>query len=270
MKMNLKRIKPQARSLVVLENYGSQPEGIYKDYIETFERDVNLEPLLFMLAETLKRFERENKVESDGWLAPRIHASLRLYRREAADISIWEYLSLTITEVQKYIKWRWGDENGQVQNKDRIFGRDRRHGLARLWWTAELTRNGSDYSTTIQAFKSGSQDLINYLTDVDFSHNRAAAIAYIHFFTSESEHRKAKESKEIGKALNHVLTTIMLDDLVPNPGTDTDAYQRWVSQTPDETLMLDELPKGPNEPKIETEKINKVIKLLESLEIQPV
>jgi hypothetical protein len=261
----LKKIKPEARSLADINNYISQPAGIFKDFVEKYERTINIEPLLFLLEYATDHFERKERISSDEWLSPRIHASLRLYKREAADISIWEYLSLTVPEVKTYLQWRWGNEDGLIKDERRIMSKIRRHGLARLWWTAELTRNGPDYTPTVKAFSAKSQDLINYITDVDFSHNRAAAIGYVRFFVDSKIERKSKDAVIIGKTLNHVLSTIMLDHFVPTSSIDSNAYDIWIQQTPDEILMINELPKGPKEPKVPDEQIQKIINLLESI-----
>lgn len=262
----LKRIKPAARALITLETYGKEDPGLFEEYITGFERDIDIDPLLYVLAQTMDKYTRDERDQSDAWLSPRVHACLRLYRREAADLSIWEYLSLAVDEVRDYIRWRWSNREGFLANKDRVYGSDRRHALARLWWVAELTRNGPDYSHTEKAF-TYSQDMINYLTDVDFSHNRAAALGYIQYFAGDGrDTKKAKDSVSLGKSLNHVLTTIILDKLVVNPGIDQEAYQVWVSQKPDETLMIHNMPEGPNEPQVPEEHIKSVIDLFASIE----
>lgn len=262
----LKRIKPMARSLVNLEAYGKEDSSLFNDYIKAIERDIDINPLLYILGKTMEKYTRDDRDQSDSWLAPRVHACLRLYRREAADLSVWEYLSLTVDEVKDYIRWRWSNRDGFLANKDRVYGSERRHALARLWWTAELTRNGPDYSFTEKAF-SYSQDMINYLTDVDFSHNRAAALGYIQYFAgSGDDAKKAKDSVVLGKSLNHILTTIMLDQLAVNPGIDQESYSQWVTQKPDETLMIHNLPAGPNEPQIPEEHIKKVVDLFASID----
>ena len=137
-----------------------------------------------------------------------------------------------------------------------------------MWGVAERTRKATDDTHGVEAFNNG-EDMIKYLTDVDFAHNRAAGLAYVRFFNSAAEGstRKKKESISIAKALNHVLTTIMLDHLAPNAGIDMDAYAAWVEQEPDETLMLQELPEGPSEPKLSESQIQKVLDLLGPLEI---
>lgn len=54
-----------------------------------------------------------------------------------------------------------------------------RHGLERLWWAAELTRSGPDYTPTVKAFAI--QDTVLWLFDVEAFQDRPAALAYVEF-----------------------------------------------------------------------------------------
>ena len=56
-------------------------------------RDIDVEPLVAMIDEAMRRF-RSSPDKSDAWLAPRVHATIRLSRREAADRRIWNYLNV--------------------------------------------------------------------------------------------------------------------------------------------------------------------------------
>lgn len=273
-KRYLKRIKSQARSLVTAETYTNLGPALLEQHIVDTEREILITPLTEVLNTGIEEFSKKGKsvVDSDGWLAPRIHASLRLFRDEAAEAEHWEYLSICIPEIRNYIIWRWDADEGELPTRNRIFGSDRRHSLGRLWWVAELTRNGPDYSSTVEAFNSASQDLINYITDVRAFNNRAAAIGFVKYFASKrsDEEWKAKHSIALGKALNHILTTIVLDGIVLGDMTDMFAYENWVDGHIDETTMIDELPEGPNEPQVSEDQINRIIKLLESLEVHAV
>ena len=105
----LHKISNQARDLFDIDTYGEHTEEYYKPFINDFVRPVSIMSFISLMEETMRLFEN-NKISSDGWFAPRLHAALRLYRMEAADLSVWEYLSLTVPEAQKDIKWRWGDD----------------------------------------------------------------------------------------------------------------------------------------------------------------
>ena len=238
MSQPLRRLIPQARTLITKESFRDQSFGSLDGYVQDILRPIDIEPLVRVVQAAMQIFPRRDE-ESDGWLAPRVHASLRLFRSEAADQGIWDYLSVVV--LRDYIIWRMAGEDGLVNNVDRIIGPFRHQAVARLWWAAELSRNGADYRPTEQAFSS--QDAVNYLTNVDAFHNRPAALAYIRFIGRRSGTTPIKQMAiETGKTLNHVLTTIVLDSFAPDSGSDMNANERWIAEAPDVTLMNSALP----------------------------
>lgn len=253
----LRKLKPSGRHLLVPAQFVSGGFPNLEEISEPFDRGVDLEPLKSLLAETMRRFSPAQKPQSDAWLAPRVHATLRLFRREAADTDLWEFLSL---KCRDYVMWRWAGADGPP--RERIYCPTRRHALARLWWLAELTRNGPDYSQTEAAFRL--QETAQYLLDVRAFQNRPAALAFVRYLGSESDRIAVRR---IARALDHVLTTIVLDSLVPDPGPDIDAQRAWVNEKPDETLMYNRLPEGPDEPFISDEEIERVIEVIRRTQV---
>lgn len=250
----LKILKPQVEVLVTPDSYREGVPADVESYVDEFSRNIDIEPLVFVVAEAMKTYEGK-RVESDRWLAPRVHSTLRLYRHEAANMGIWRYLAVVV--LRDYVRWRWGKEDGTL-DMVRVFGPETRNAIARLWWTAELTRNGPDYAPTAEAFQV--QDTALWLIDVDAFHNRAAALGFIEFLKTANDGGRAtsKQIQRYGKALNHALTTVILDDLVPDRGPDMDAIQAWISQSPDETVE----PVGPDEPKVPEDQIQAVVSFL--------
>lgn len=58
----------------------------------------------------------------------------------------------------------------------------------------------------------------------------------------------ARPINRLSTALNHFLTTIMLDSVAPLPGPDLVAVEEWIAGTPiGEELLQDDLPRGPLE-----------------------
>ncbi|MGB8644837.1 MAG: DUF6339 family protein [Anaerolineae bacterium] len=261
MSQPLRRLIPQARTLITKESFRDQSFGNLEGYVQDLRRPIDLAPLVRVVHRAMSKYPRQRE-ESDGWLAPRVHASLRLFRSEAADQGIWDYLSVVV--LRDYVLWRMAGEDGLVNDMDRIVGPFRHQAVARLWWAAELSRNGADYSPTGKAFRS--QDAVNYLTNVDAFHNRPAALAYIRFISHKSGTKPIKQMAiETGKTLNHVLTTIVLDSFAPDSGSDMNAQERWIAEPPDVTLVDSALPQGPDEPQVPEEKIYAVEQLLERL-----
>ena len=174
-------LNPVSRSLVTPEfRKGEQANIDGEHYIEDLNlgREVPLAPLRGVIAEAMKRFEHEPQ-KSDSWLGPRVHATVRLTRREAADKCAWEYL--TVVEFPDYVRWRWAklDQPDKVVPLDRFLGEDSKNALARLWWATEMTRNGSDYSRAEIALGI-SRFSVSWLHLI-LAHHRAAALAVVDF-----------------------------------------------------------------------------------------
>lgn len=265
----LRRLDPRARSQVTVEDYLTALPEIGDDRVLPFSRTLELAPLLAMLAEAMERYAGKNPSLSDAWLAPRVHACLRLQRSEASGRGTWDYLSLTVPEVRAYILWRWTDSSGRL-NLQRVTGTTVRHGIARLWWMAELSRNGPDYAPVEEA--SRSQDMSLQILDNDAFHNRAATAAYIQMLSRErnGDSSDSDRARNMARWLNHALTTNVLDAIAPDPGPDPVSVSGWLDEEPDETLMYDGLPEGPDDGKVDEEDVQRVLALLERLESEAV
>src|ERR1700743_3445755 len=94
-----------------------------------------------------KRGDWMERATSDRWLAPRVHCCLRLFRSEAADRGVWQWIAL---RHHWYVNWRWANEDDLVA-EDRWWGQVHKQAFARLWWGAEIFRNGSDYRSVEHA-----------------------------------------------------------------------------------------------------------------------
>jgi len=173
-------------------------------YVQDLSRPIDIEPLVRVVQTALRIFPRGTRNQTVGW-APARHAALRLFRSEAADQGIWDYLSVVV--LRDYIIWRMAGEDGLVNEYDRIIGPFRHQAVARLWWAAELSRNGAELWPTEAVFSY--KDAVNYLTNVNAFHNRPAALAYIRFISHTSGTAPIKQMAiETGQTLNHVLTPL--------------------------------------------------------------
>jgi hypothetical protein len=246
----LKGLTAGVRALVSDENFrnGSQSAVEYEPYLVDLGlgRKVSLAPLRAVLEEGRKRHSTKWS-DSDGWLAPRVHATLRLTRREAADRRLWAYLN--VAAFPEHVRWRWldPDDPNSAVPIDRFLGEDSTNQLGRLWWGAELTRNGPNYDRTAKAFRS-SQFARSWQV-LDVMHHRAAALAIIDFLEQFNEGKGATDSQgsRMARALNAALRTLALDAVVMNPEPDAEAFREWINEPIDETKMMDDLPKGPDE-----------------------
>jgi hypothetical protein len=209
------------------------------------ERPISLAPLRAVVEEAMRRLDAR---QSDAYLGPRVHATLRLTRREAADKRLWEYL--TVVELPDYVRWRWRnlDDADLPVPIDRFLGEDSKNALSRLWWAAELTRNGADYSPTRKAL-SNSRFSVSWL-HLNLMHHRAAALAVVDFLSSfRDEGVTDAQGQVMAKAVNVALRTLSLDAVSVNSLTDAEAVREWCHQRVDETTMMEEkdLPLGPDE-----------------------
>src|SRR5438309_1575360 len=104
------------------------------DFVRDFHRQVDVQPLRAVVekATKLEAF-KEDRPASDAWLAPRVHASLRLTRREAADRRLWAWLA--VVALPRYVRWRWRRVDAKGTAEKRFVGMMHRdHAIARLWW----------------------------------------------------------------------------------------------------------------------------------------
>jgi hypothetical protein len=262
----LKALNPLGRSLVTPDFRGGDPATVDAgSCIEDLGlgREVLLAPLCEVVAEAMKRFEHDPP-KSDAWLGPRVHATVRLSRREAADKRVWEYL--TVIEFPHYVRWRWTnlDDPDKVVPQDRFLGEDSKNALARLWWAAELTRNGSDYKRSETALGI-SRFSVSWLHLI-LAHHRAAALAVVDFLASyQGKGATDAQGQVMAKATNVALRTLCLDGLAASPPTDAEAVREWIAEKIDVTTMMDELPRGPDEAAVAEADITIVRKFLDDL-----
>ncbi|MCZ9342507.1 DUF6339 family protein, partial [Streptomyces sp. TRM76130] len=121
----------------------------------------NSEPIRNLVDDAMYAF-KDNRTEADAWLAPRLHATLRLTRREAADRRLWTHLALAV--APDYVIWRHRASPTPAKPQprtapERFKGAADRQCLSRLWWAAEMFRNGRDYRPVVTA--CGNQELLH-------------------------------------------------------------------------------------------------------------
>jgi Family of unknown function (DUF6339) len=246
----LKTLAPTGRAALTSAFLEDRATVDVSKHVRDFQREISLKPLAAAIEEAMRRFP-DHKEESDAWLAPRVHSLLRLTRREAADRGPWSYLA--VVEFPEYVRWRWGT------TLERFTGTDVNQALSRLWWGAELTRNGSDYSLVETSFEA--QDIPNTWFRLKAFHHRPAAIAAMRVIadlrgSKDAAGQSVKRTRKINllsTAFNTELTTLVLDAIAPYGGVDAEALQEWIEGEPDETLVMDELPEGPPEEALEEE-----------------
>lgn len=149
--MILRSLLPEARRRLLTDEFlhGQRPrwsEQECADLVAEIERTVSIEAF----CEVVERASSSGQVkaEADGRLAVEIHRSLRLRRREAADVGVWRYLAISV--APELIRRRWRAEEKTFRARFwRPGTRPDSNYYSRLWWIAELTSGADgDYDRT--------------------------------------------------------------------------------------------------------------------------
>lgn len=265
----LKGLKPEARRLLTEAfRRGEQPTVDSAEYVVDLKaelgREIDLAPLRVVVEEAMRRFDGE-LLKSDAWLGPRVHATLRLTRREAADKRIWSYLA--ISSFPKYVYWRW--EQNEINlpvAAYRYLGDENQSAFAKLWWAAELVRNGPSYMDVTKAL---SINRFYQWQSLQFIHHKPAAIAAARVLSNFSATGATRDQAvELYKLVNLALRTKSLDDFSDNVSPDIHSVREWINERIDVTAMLEDLPVGPDEAPVPEGDIAKVRAFLDELAVR--
>ena len=214
-----------------------------KPYTTEFPRSVDAEPLVNLLTEAQRQFG-DDRAASDRWLAPRVHNVLRLSRREAARRGSWLWLG--VVAAPEYVRWRFPGSDG-VTDGARFIGREDKQAIARLWWGAELMRNGPDYGPVEVGFSM--QDVPNTWMRLDAFHNRPLVQAVLRVLGGLNSGAPATSDQvnRLATAVNAAACTVLLDSVAADPEFDPDLLAVWLEGEIDETLLFTGDPEGPDD-----------------------
>lgn len=149
--MILRRLTNEGRRLVTPELASGErerwPEDVYLPLVLEAARPHSLDRLDRIVDDARHRFAPFDTA-LDPWAAPRLHAALPLTRREAADPALWRYLA--VVHRPDFVRHRWENRSWTAMAGRfwRPGTRSESNAFARLWWIAELTRDGGDYTLT--------------------------------------------------------------------------------------------------------------------------
>ncbi|AGP56138.1 DUF6339 family protein [Streptomyces rapamycinicus] len=219
-----------------------------------------------LIDQALERFRDERPTAADAWLAPRLHETLRLTRREAADKRLWTYLALGV--APDYVMWRHLSEakadgsHGRVA-RDRFVGPHYKQTFARLWWAAELFRDGPDYQPVVVA--CGNQDMLNSALRLDVIDHRPTALALVRMMERGTV-RTGREVNALTPAVNAAAATLMYDIIAPDVGRDGDALRDWIAAAESSLPSpRNHLPEGPEEERAPEEAVGRLVDHFEEL-----
>ncbi|MEV4161419.1 DUF6339 family protein [Nonomuraea dietziae] len=231
-----------------------------------------LEPVRMVLDEAMRRYTRQNAASSDSWLGPRLHAALRLSRREAGSRDVWRFLGLWAAD---YVRWRFGPEPDETDPQksaagERFIGPDYKQAMARLWWMSELFRNGGDYTTAALALTN--QDIINNFFRSGTAHHRPTALAVLEVLPRTDDGQRllhGRAANALSAAIQVAASTLLLDAVAVDVPLDGAARRHWEEQglsgDHDPRLFFESLPEGPDDPPVPQESRQTMTGLLAEL-----
>ncbi|MFD3439620.1 DUF6339 family protein [Streptomyces sp. NPDC058685] len=249
----------------VLRGYETLSFSTFRGKIEGPADDIarwESEPVRELLVEARRRFAGSTPTASDAWLAPRLHYTLRLTRAEASDSTLWNFLALCL--APDFVQWRWGrGESGmEVGQAARFSGRWDIQCFSRLWWAAELFRDGKNYSPVELA--CGNQDILNTAMRLEMIQHRPAAQALLRL------HRGAvRTGRDVNAAVsvaNAAGATLVYEAMAPDELQDAEALREWIlSAGDDPAVQYDTLPQGPNDGSVPHSSAEKLTNWFEKL-----
>ncbi|MFI7534367.1 DUF6339 family protein [Streptosporangium sp. NPDC049376] len=243
----------------VLENNEPLPFSAIDRASEPSQRDA--EPVRQLIDEALKRFTPVERTAADAWLAPVLHATLRLTRREASDSRLWNHLAIRL--APDYVYWRHLSRgNPPTVSRVRFSGPFHSQAFSRLWWAAELFRDGSDYEPVLVA--CGNQDVLNTVLRLEVILHRPTAQAIIKLLRTGFIHT-GRQVNALAQAVNTVGSTISYEALAPDSLRDHDTYRDWIEELEGVLVPYDSLPAGPSDGKVRAGSVEALVTLYKQM-----
>ncbi|WP_329050754.1 DUF6339 family protein [Streptomyces violaceus] len=213
------------------------------------------EPLRELVEDAMHEF-RDKRTEADAWLAPRLHAALRITRREASDRRLWNHLALAV--APDYVAWRHppapvsGGGDARI-NPARFKGALDRQCFSRLWWAAEMFRDGRDYTPVVAA--CANQDLIHSALRRDLIDHRPTAQALVRVM-GRGIAGTGREIEGLMTAINAAGATLIYDVLAADEPRDPEPMRQWIAEAGSAPpVPRHDMPVGPDEEPVPEESV---------------
>ncbi|MDY0810110.1 DUF6339 family protein [Kitasatospora purpeofusca] len=225
-------------------------------------------PVRELLDEAIHRFG-DSPTDADAWLSPRLHATLRLTRAEAARPGLWNFLALVV--APDYVLWRHLPR-GEAKNGEppkvsapRFTGTHYTQAFARLWWAAELFRDGGDYRPVEIACRN--QDMLNTAMRLDAIDHRPTALAMVRVLKGLAESGATRLGDRVNAlctAVNAAGSTLMYDVIAQDDLPDPDALLSWVAEADTApSVPWDRLPDGPSEEAVRRDSVDRLARMFQ-------
>ena len=162
----------------------------------------------------------------DTWLAPRLHSALRLKPSVAADPLVWAWLSTAV--VPDFVEHRFPLATTKNPWWRYAYHDLIRMALSRLWWGAEMLRDGPDYSLTLKGFRSVRSFM--FVSELQYSWHREAARAFCRVLADKAA--TDAQAQDLSKLVNAGLATTALEHWDASQQGEPDIDVDWLSRTP--------------------------------------
>ena len=189
----------------------------YEKYLDPCDDHVALESFDAVVDEFIAK-TRMFDAGIDQSAAPGIHRALNLSRRIAADPGVWRYLA--VIRRPQFIRHRW-ENRSWATTRTRYWRPGTRpdsNAFSRLWWIAELTRDGEDYSLTQRVLRR--QPLATPIFVRQFSLYRPAVEAFAEIMVDAPP----DEIEGVARHFNALLSTVVLES------QSRDELEEWLRQ----------------------------------------
>lgn len=219
-------------------------------------------PVRELLDQAMTRFD-DDRTGADGWLAPRLHATLRMTRSEAGDSRLWNHLAMLV--APDYVVWR--HKGVEIAQSSRFSGPHYTQCFARLWWVAELFRDGPDYRPVEVACSS--QDVLNTTLRLDVIDHRPTAQALLRVIEnliSTGRPRLGDHVNALSSAVNTAGSTLVYDVLAPDSPPLVEDLQDWIAAAEEAPpVRWDRLPEGPDDGRVPGPAVDALLPLFDKL-----
>lgn len=190
----------------------------------------------------------------DQWLAPRLHSVLRVPRRIASQRRFWAWIAVKF--APEYVFDRFSEDG--VVSSWRYTGGLLRNAVARLWWAAELLRNGADYSTVELGLHR--VRTAQFALELMYSWFRPAAIAFVKVAEDPSDRLTDAEMKALSVRANAYLPLLPLEAVGFSSQPEARDEVWWESGPTKKDLFATKAPAGPNDGVVEPVALAAVVK----------
>jgi hypothetical protein len=207
----LKRLTEDGRRLVgeqFLEGKVELTPEEVSEFVEPLPSGATAElDALDRLVDTVVTEHSQFDTAMDGALAEDVHRHLDVSRRVAGDPGLWHWLA--VVRYPHFVRQRW-EYSSEEAMREKFLGAGSdlySNAIHRLWWIAELTHDGDDYSLTHDVF--GNQTMVNKVFDRWFARYQPAVVAVCDELVDEP----SWVIDETTRRFNHALTNVQLEGL---------------------------------------------------------